>query len=87
MKEYPYMKNAVVLLYNYFARISRNLSPLHTDLACKVSVLYLCDWKIRKNPNPFPIWKIRFGLYWFGTPSGARTLDTLIKSQVLYQLS
>ena len=23
----------------------------------------------------------------FGTPSGARTLDTLIKSQVLYQLS
>ena len=23
----------------------------------------------------------------FGTPSGTRTLDTLIKSQVLYQLS
>ena len=23
----------------------------------------------------------------YGTPSGARTLDTLIKSQVLYQLS
>ena len=34
MKEYPYMKNVVVLLY-YFARIPRNLSPLHTDLACK----------------------------------------------------
>ena len=27
---------------------------------------------------------LRFG---FGTPSGTRTLDTLIKSQVLYQLS
>ena len=26
-------------------------------------------------------------LFCFGTPSGARTLDTLIKSQVLYQLS
>ena len=36
MKEYLYMKNAVVLLYNYFARISKNLSLLHTDLACKV---------------------------------------------------
>ena len=35
MKEYPYMKNVVVLLYHYFARIPRNLSPLHTDLACK----------------------------------------------------
>ena len=26
------------------------------------SVLYL-DRKIRKNPNPFPIWKIWFGSY------------------------
>ena len=25
--------------------------------------------------------------YLYGTPSGTRTLDTLIKSQVLYQLS
>ena len=21
------------------------------------------EWKVRKNPNPFPIWKIWFGLY------------------------
>ena len=35
MKENPYMKNVVDLLYNYFARIPRNLSPVHTDLACK----------------------------------------------------
>ena len=35
MKEYPYMKNVVDLLYHYFARIPRNLSLLHTDLACK----------------------------------------------------
>ena len=36
MKDYPYMKNVVVLLYTCFARLLRNLSPLHTDLACKV---------------------------------------------------
>ena len=70
IKEYPYMKNAIVFLYNYFARLLRNLSPLHTDLA-RSSVLYLWDRKIRKNPNPFPIWKIWFGLYWFGV--GNRT--------------
>ena len=36
MKEYLYMKNAVVLLYTCFARLLRNLSTLYTDLACKV---------------------------------------------------
>ena len=88
MKENPYMKNVVDLLYHYFARIPRNLSPVHTDLACKGWCIYtFVIRRIRKNPNPFPIWKIRFGLYWFGAPSGARTLGTLIKSQVLYQLS
>ena len=40
------------MLYHYFARISKNLSPLHTDPACKVSVLYLCDRKIRKKSEP-----------------------------------
>ena len=28
------------------------------------------EWKVRKNPNPFPIWKIWFGLYWFGAVDG-----------------
>ena len=51
------MKNVVVLLYHYFARIPRNLSPLRTDLACKVSVLYLCDRKIRKNRTHFQFGK------------------------------
>ena len=64
------MKNVTVLLYTCFARLIRNLSPLHTDLACKVW-LYLYDRKTRKNLNPFPIWKIWFGLYWFGV--GNRT--------------
>ena len=32
--------------------------------------LYLCDRKIRKNSNPFPMWKIWFGLYWFGAADG-----------------
>ena len=36
MKEYPYMKNATVLLYTCFARLLRNLGTLHIDLACKV---------------------------------------------------
>ena len=36
---------------------------------------------MKKTRNP--LWIAGF----FGTPSGARTLDTLIKSQVLYQLS
>ena len=36
MKEYPYMKNATVLLYTCFARLLRNLGTLHSDLACKV---------------------------------------------------
>ena len=48
MKEYPYMKNAIVFLYNYFARLLRNLSPLHTDLA-RSSVLYLCFYLARKR--------------------------------------
>ena len=26
-----------------------------------------------KNPNPFPIWKIWFGLYAFGAPGRSRT--------------
>ena len=40
-------------------------------LLARSSGLYLYDRKIRKNPNPFPIWKIWFGLYWFG--AGNRT--------------
>ena len=53
-------------------------------LPARSGALCLYDRKIRKNPNPFPIWKIWFGLYWFGAPSGARTLGTLIKSQVTF---
>ena len=45
-------------------------APYTLTLPARSSVLYLCDWKIRKNPNPFPIWKIWFGLYWFGAVDG-----------------
>ena len=43
-------------------------APYTLTLPARSSVLYLCDWKIRKNPNPFPIWKIGFGfiLVWCG---------------------
>ena len=47
------MKNVIVLLYTCFARLLRNLSPLHTDLACKVW-LYLYDRKTRKKSEPIP---------------------------------
>ena len=36
-------------------------------------MLYLCDQEIRKNPNPFPSWKIRLGSYWFGAADEAES--------------
>ena len=66
MKEYPYMKSAVVLLYDYSQGSQGISAPYTLTLPARFSVLYLCDRKIRKNPNPFPIWKIGFGLYKFG---------------------
>ena len=39
--------------------------------------------KARKKPRKRRV----FGAFEVSTPSGTRTLDTLIKSQVLYQLS
>ena len=45
-------------------------APYTLTLPARFNVLYLCDRKIRKNPNPFPIWKIGFGLYWFGAVDG-----------------
>ena len=41
------------------------------------------DFITVQNKTPQTAWLWGF----IGTPSGARTLDTLIKSQVLYQLS
>ena len=41
----------------------------------------LSNWKTANKKGP------RLFLDPLSTPSGARTLDTLIKSQVLYQLS
>ena len=46
------MKNAVVLLYHYFAGISRNLSPLHTDHACKVQCVIPLRQKDKKKSEP-----------------------------------
>ena len=88
MKEDPFIKDAAVFAVCLFHKDSKGLQPLGTlTMLAKSGVLYLGDRKIRKKPNPFPIWKVWFGLYWFGAPSGTRTRDTLIKSQVLYQLS
>ena len=37
-----------------------------------------------KNPNPFPIWKIWFGLYAFGAPGGIRTHGLPLRRRSLY---
>ena len=42
-----------------------------------------CFPKNTKNPNPSPIGK-KFGFCCCGAPSGTRTQDPLIKSQLLY---
>ena len=61
------MKNAVSLFHKDF----EEPQPLGTPtLLARSSALYLYDRKIRKNPNPFPIWKIGFGLYRFGAVDG-----------------
>ena len=53
MKEYSYMKNVVVLLYNYFARISRNLSLLHTGVvSLKRGNSFLVQKKHSDYENP-----------------------------------
>ena len=46
------MKNVTVLLYHYFTRISRNLSPLHTDHACKVYWVIPLRQKDKKKSEP-----------------------------------
>ncbi len=67
MKEYPYMKNAIVFLYNYFARLLRNLSPLHTDLA-RSSVFILLRQKDKKKSEPISDLEnpVRIILIWCG---------------------
>ena len=71
IKGYPCMKNVDVLPHIGSTRILRGRSLLaHQTLLARSSGLYLYDRKIRKNPNPFPIWKIGFGLYWFGAVDG-----------------
>ena len=47
---------------------------------CKLLATGLCFW-IKKSTKGYKPW------YICGGPSGTRTLDTLIKSQVLCQLS
>ena len=46
------MKNAAVLLYDYFARLPRNLSPLHTDHARKVWCVIPLQQKDKKKSEP-----------------------------------
>ena len=57
---------------------------------------YSTEWQGQKGSNPrptvletvaLPAELFPYEVLIFGGPSGTRTLDTLIKSQVLYQLS
>ena len=36
-----------------------------------------------KNPNPLPIWKTWFGLFWCGSPGRARTYNPSVNSRML----
>ena len=63
------MKNVTVLLYTYFARLIRNLSPPCTlTLLARSSGLYLCDWKIRKKSEPISNLEnwVRISFVWCG---------------------
>ena len=51
----------------------------------QLSIVSTCELNFRvRNGNG---WTLTTKNTNYGTPSGTRTLDTLIKSQVLYQLS
>ena len=77
------------------------IEPGNEDFADPCLTAWLCrrGWSGRRGSNPPPqpwqgcalpnelLPQIRRHGGGIGTPSGARTLDTLIKSQVLYQLS
>ena len=72
-------------------RLWRNFFVMADDLVRRLeeALLYLpfsksLEWKERKNPNPFPIWKIWFGLYVSGSPGRARTYNPSVNSRMLY---
>ena len=62
------MKNAVVLLYTCFARLLRNLSPWHTDPACKVQCVIPLRQKDKKKSEPISDLEnwVRIILVWCG---------------------
>ena len=61
------MKKVTVLLYHYFAGISRNLSPLHTDLARSSGFIPLRQ-KDKKKSEPISDLEnpVRIILIWCG---------------------
>ena len=66
-----------------------NVGPLLTCQSTGLARFTVAPFRVR---TPVPDCKYRktdtvWYLFFDGTPTGARTLDTLIKSQVLYQLS
>ena len=75
------------------AKAGRHPAMVTPRLFCIYMALFLprAEWlaspgsNITNNPNPSPTGN-KFGLYCFGAPSGTRTQDPLIKSQLLYQL-
>ena len=48
---------------------------------------FLCLFKIERHLEQKKVGIVSYQFCVLSTPAGARTLDTLIKSQVLYQLS
>ena len=72
-----------ILLFPDFTPISFHFTPSRQNLKNSVTRINT-DFKHKKTPSP-QLYICKNSA--FSASSGVRTLDTLIKSQVLYQLS
>ena len=78
-------------MVHHQGRICRACRPLRTTRGApnlkNIPLGCFFDVSRHQGLRPFGVQKKHPVGCFFGTPSGTRTLDTLIKSQVLYQLS
>ena len=54
--------------------------PQHTNLACEVWCIIPLRQKDKKKSEPFPIWKIWFGLYWSGAADETKSEQEVLAS-------
>ena len=63
-------ESAISLWLNFFVMADELVQRLEEVLP-RLPFSKSSEWKVRKNPNPFPIWKTGFGSHLFG--AGNRT--------------